>query len=180
MTLPPRLSHLLQLADQGPTLRQALAEEVADLLADWPADYPAEMRGVCEDLLAKALQDSDAATRQRLRARLEAPQDAPSGNTLVAAARRGRGLAEKLAQTLEVTAAVAEEILRDTSGKSLALAAKAAHLGRSEFSALVLLAHPKANRATAYARLEAFDLVAMADATRALRAWRSKQSAAAE
>ena len=40
-----RLINLLELADQGPAMRAALAEEVAELLTDWPADCPAEMRG---------------------------------------------------------------------------------------------------------------------------------------
>src|SRR6218665_25853 len=40
MAASHKLSHLLQLADQGPALRAALAEEVAELLCDWPAHYP--------------------------------------------------------------------------------------------------------------------------------------------
>ena len=40
----PRLAHLLELADKGPALRAALAEEVASLLVDWPNDCPLEMR----------------------------------------------------------------------------------------------------------------------------------------
>src|SRR5690349_4331787 len=62
-----KLSHLLQLADQGPALRAALAEEVAELLGNWPSDYPDHMRGICEALLAKAARDVDHATRARLR-----------------------------------------------------------------------------------------------------------------
>ena len=54
MAASQKLSHLLQLADQGPALRAALAEEVAELLAAWPSDYPQSMRLVCEALLAKA------------------------------------------------------------------------------------------------------------------------------
>ncbi len=49
-----RLAHLLELADKGPTLRAALAEEVAEMLTDWPADCPPEMRATCEALLAQA------------------------------------------------------------------------------------------------------------------------------
>ena len=48
MSASHKLSHLLQLADQGPVMRAALAEEVAELLTAWPADYPAGMQGVCE------------------------------------------------------------------------------------------------------------------------------------
>src|SRR5471030_358271 len=70
MAASQKLSHLLQLADQGPALRAALAEEVAELLTAWPADYPDSMRGVCEALLAKAVRDIDPATRARLRVQL--------------------------------------------------------------------------------------------------------------
>ena len=70
MPASQKLSHLLQLADQGPGLRAALAEEVADLLVHWPADYPQTMRAICETLLAKAARDVDAATRARLRVQL--------------------------------------------------------------------------------------------------------------
>ena len=55
----PRLAHLLELADKGPALRAALAEEVAELLIDWPSDCPQEMRGVCEALLANAAREVD-------------------------------------------------------------------------------------------------------------------------
>ena len=75
MSASQKLSHLLQLADQGPALRAALAEEVAELLTDWPADYPDSMRGVCEALLAKAAREVDAATRARLRVQLYADPD---------------------------------------------------------------------------------------------------------
>src|ERR1700754_3949717 len=70
MAASQKLSHLLQLADQGPALRAALAEEVAELLTNWPADYPESMRDVCEALLAKAALDVDQATRARLRVQL--------------------------------------------------------------------------------------------------------------
>src|SRR3954469_21387067 len=67
MAASHKLSHLLQLADQGPALRAALAEEVAELLTHWPADYPQSMREACEALLAKAARDVDTPTRARLR-----------------------------------------------------------------------------------------------------------------
>ena len=59
MAASQKHSHLLQLADQGPALRAALAEEVAELLTAWPSDYPDSMRCVCEALLAKATRDVD-------------------------------------------------------------------------------------------------------------------------
>ncbi|HEY5346720.1 MAG TPA: hypothetical protein VIJ72_00900, partial [Rhizomicrobium sp.] len=65
-----RLAHLLELADKGPSLRAALAEEVAELLMDWPADYPSAMRATFEALLEKAARDVDDDTRKRLMARI--------------------------------------------------------------------------------------------------------------
>jgi hypothetical protein len=65
-----RLAHLLELADKGPSLRAALAEEVAELLMDWPADYPPAMRATFEALLEKAARDVDDDTRTRLITRI--------------------------------------------------------------------------------------------------------------
>jgi hypothetical protein len=172
MTLPPRLSHLIELADQGPTLRAALAEEIADLLAAWPGDYPADMRSVCEALFARVMGEADAATREKLvRRKAGARTQAP--NRVLIAARKGTGVSEKLAQLLDVPQAAAEQILKDASGKALAIAAKAAQLPRSEFSALALLAHPRTDRAGAYALLDIYDGIAAPEVTRGLRTWRA-------
>jgi len=190
MTVPRRLSQLLELAEQGPTLRTALAEEVAELLTDWPASYPAQMRAMCETLLARAARDADAQTRAQLRTKLKAdpellarvlPREAP-GRALIAAARGNPQIGETLAQVLGVAVQVADDILHDASGRSLAVAAKAAHLGRSDFSALALLCHPqkaKSGRTTTYAMLDIYDAVAASEATRALRNWRGKSPVAA-
>lgn len=72
-----RLVHLLELAEQGPALRTALAEEVTDLLLDWPSDCPAVMRTPCEALLERAARDVDAATRARLAQRIDGHADLP-------------------------------------------------------------------------------------------------------
>src|ERR1700722_10163951 len=92
-----RLAHLLELADKGPALRAALAEEVAEMLTDWPADCPAEMRGPCEALLTQAAREVNSDIRARLRVRLYAdpelaarvlPREMPE-RALVQAARAG-------------------------------------------------------------------------------------------
>src|SRR5690349_9856227 len=129
MAASQKLSHLLQLADQGPALRAALAEEVAELLTHWPADYPESMREVCEALLAKAARDVDLATRARLRVLLYSnpqlahrvlPRDCAS-QTLVEQARASTNLTSLLAEKLGVAGKAAEEILRDDSGAALAV-----------------------------------------------------------
>ena len=186
MAIPQKLSHLLQLADQGPALRAALAEEVAELLTAWPADYPDSMRGVCEALLAKAARDIDPATRTRLRVQLYShpelaarvlPRESAS-QTLIEAARRGDGLHDALAQSLGVDGKMAVQILDDETGAALAVACKGANIERAAFSALALLARPGRDRAHAFAVLDAFDTVPMSEATKVLRSWRESQAAA--
>jgi hypothetical protein len=189
MAASQKLSHLLQLADQGPALRAALAEEVAELLTHWPSDYPQGMRGVCEALLAKAARDVDGATRARLRVqlcsepelslRVLGPRESATQN-LVGAARKGdnNGVVQTLAESLGVDEAMARQILDDESGAALAVACKGSGLDRAAFSALALMAHPGRDRAHAYAVLDAFDNVPTSEATRVLRGWRENQVAA--
>jgi Uncharacterised protein conserved in bacteria (DUF2336) len=185
MAASQKLSHLLLLADQGPALRAALAEEVAELLTHWPGDYPQEMRPICEALLAKAACDVDPATRARLRVQLYSDPELAhrvlprefAGQTLVETARHGGDLAAALAESLGVHLAIAGQILEDDSGASLAVACKGANLDRAAFSALALLVHPSRDRGHAFAVLDAFDTVPVSEATRLLRGWREGQEA---
>lgn len=183
MAASEKLSHLLQLADQGPALRAALAEEVAELLSHWPTGYPESMREVCETLLAKAARDVDASTRARLRVLLYSnpelahrvlPRDGAS-LALIEKARASANLASLLAEKLGVDGKVADEILRDDSGTSLAVACKGALIDRAAFSALALLAHPACDRSHAFAMLDAFDRVPVSEAARTLRGWRGEE-----
>lgn len=153
MAASQKLSHLLQLADQGPALRAALAEEVAELLAAWPSDYPENMRVVCEALLAKATREADATLRARL------PQKAGL-DTVIEVARKGGDVAVPLARSLHVDADKAAWILDDASGAALAAACKGAGFDRAAFSALALLLWPGRDRGHAFALLDAFDKAA--------------------
>ena len=185
MAASQRLSHLLQLADQGPTLRAALAEEVAELLTAWPSDYPDNMRGICESLLAKAARDVDAATRARLRVQLYSNPELAARvlpresavQSLIDAARKGEDLPVRLAQSLGVDAQMAAQILDDETGAALAVACKGANIDRAAFSALALLTRPGRDRSHAFAVLDAFDNVPISEATRVLRGWRENQAA---
>lgn len=164
MAASQRLSHLLQLADQGPALRTALAEEVAELLLDWPTDYPGSMRHVCEALLIKAARDLDAATCARLHDRLAAHPDLAArllpresiGRMLVDAARRGD--TQAMAQSLGVDADAAQKLLNDET--ALAAACKSAHIDRAAFSALIVLTRVDRDTRRAYAALDTFDAAA--------------------
>lgn len=141
MAASQKLSHLMQLAEQGPALRAALAEEVAELLAAWPSDYPESMRGVCEALLAKA----------------RAAQHEIGLQAAIQAARESSNVAMPLASCLHIDPATAETLLADASGAALAAACKQAGIDRASFSALALLIWPARDRRHAFAVLDAFD-----------------------
>jgi hypothetical protein len=184
MAAPQKLSHLLQLADQGPTLRAALAEEVAELLTNWPADYPDSMRGACEALLAKAARDVDAAARLRVQlysnpelADRVLPRESAT-QSLIETARQGGDVAGVLAGVLGLDNKMAAQILDDETGAALAVACKGASLDRATFSTLALLVRPGRDRIHAYAVLDAFETVPTSEATRVLRGWREGQAAA--
>jgi hypothetical protein len=176
-----KLSHLLQLADQGPALRAALAEEVAELLSQWPAEYPDSMRTICEVLLAKTVRDVDVVTRARLRVQLCSNPELAARvlprestvQTLIDAARVGGRLTCAMAQSLGVDDKMAAQILDDETGAALAVACKGANIDRAAFSALALLAKPGRDRAQAFAVLDAFDNVPLSEAARLLRSWRN-------
>lgn len=186
MTANPRLTHLLELADKGPALRAALAEEVAALLVEWPADCPAEMRPVFENLLAKTAREVDADTRARLRVQLYAdralaarvlPKERNPVMPVIEAARNGEAVAPVLVSLLGLEESRIHEILADESGQSLAIAAKGAGLNRAAYSTLALLALPPC--ADPAARLAAHDAVTTLEAARTLRTWRAAPLAAA-
>lgn len=175
-----RLSHLLELADQGPALRTALAEEVAELLTHWPNDCPGQMRAMFETLLAKCARDVDPAARARLRVQLYAdpslsarvlPRDTHA-RMLVEAARDGGDVAAALADVLGIEDAVAQTILADPSGEKLALACKAGGVERAAFSALAVTLGPPRPPQHCFALLDRFDAITAADARAALHAWR--------
>jgi uncharacterized protein (DUF2336 family) len=185
MSASQRLLHLLELADQGPAMRAALAEEVAELLTDWPPDCPAQMRGPCEALLTQAAREVDADARSRLRVRLYADPDLagrvlPRENRrgLMEMLRSGRDAGAALAETAGLPPEKVAEILADDSGHALALACKGAGVGRAAYSALAMLVDESHDTAKAYARLDMFDAVPTPEAVRQLRAWRETKLAA--
>ena len=144
MAASQKLSHLMQLAEQGPALRAALADEVTELLAAWPADYPESMRAVCEALLTKAR---------------ETPHE--SGlQAAIQAAREGGEVAAPVAKSLDIDPGKAQTLLRDASGAALATACKHAGIDRASFSALAMLIWPQRDRRHAFAVLDAFDKAA--------------------
>jgi hypothetical protein len=179
MSANPRLAHLLELADKGPALRAALAEEVAALLVEWPCDCPEAMRPVFENLLAKTAREVDTDTRARLRVQLFShrelaarvlPKEQSPETLLIDTARQGGDVTAPLAEALGLDAFNTGEILKEASGEALAIACKGAGLSRLAYSTLALLALPPGGDAAA--RLGVYDHVATLDAARTLRAWR--------
>jgi hypothetical protein len=174
-----RLAHLLELAQKGPALRAALAEEVAELLIDWPGDCPKEMRGPCEALLARAAREVDSKIRARLWVRLHAdpalaarvlPRNETVSHDLIAAARKDGDIRAPLAQALNLPPARVEEILADPSGRALAVVCKGLRLSRVTYSTLAVLTGSKEQ--PDYARLDRYDAVETPDAVRQLQDWR--------
>ncbi len=179
MTGTQRLINLLELANQGPAMRAALAEEVAGLLTDWPQDCPTDMRATCEALLSRAAREVDDDTRARLRVRLYSdpelsarilPREAQD-RALVDAARNGDSVVPRFARALGIPENLACEILEDESGHALAVACKAMGLNRAVFSSLALLSQPRGDIAACYGRLDAFDAISSVEAARELRRW---------
>ena len=181
MNATTRLVHLLELADKGPALRAALAEEVAELLTDWPSDCPKEMRGACEALLARAAREVDVKIRARLRVRLYTdpalaarvlPRDESVSAQLIETARKGGDVLAPLSRALELPAGRVKEILADPSGLALAVACKGSRLSRVVFSTLAMLIGGKGDASRDYARLDRYDAINAADAALQLQAWR--------
>jgi hypothetical protein len=179
MSSNPRLAHLMELADKGPALRAALAEEVAALLLDWPDECPNSMRPVFENLLAKTAREVDADTRAKLRVRLFAdrelaarvlPKEQDPLVPLIAAARQGGDITVALGEALGLDTDNTAEILKEASGEALGIACKGAGLSRVAYSTLALLALPSGGDAAQ--RLQMYDRIATLDAARTLRAWR--------
>src|SRR5665213_3311131 len=126
MNVTARLSELLQLANRGPAIRAAVAEEVAELLIHWPGDCPVAMRSRCERLLARAAWEVDGTTLARLRIRLSAYPDLAAfvlpvengGRRLTEIARRGDNISPELARVFNLPRTRIKNILSDYSGRA--------------------------------------------------------------
>jgi len=168
----PRLIHLLELADKGPVLRAALAEELAELLAFWPSDCPDEMRAPCEALLTRAAREADESVRADLRIKLRGdpalvarvmprneqakPQD-NLGRTLIEMARAGIDVRARMAEALRLPSSRLERILLAEDG--LALICKRLGLSRAAFSTLAILMVGNGDAARCHAALNSYDAV---------------------
>lgn len=177
-----RLAHLLELAERGPTLRAALAEEVAELLTNWPGDCPHEMRGACEALLARAAREVDDNILARLEMRLSSnaslaarvlPGRESLSRSLIETARCGGDVMALLAKALNLSPTRTRELFSDPSGQALALACKGLRLSRTAFSTLALLPARKSDITQYYAMLNIYDATNASQAAEQLQGWRT-------
>jgi|GEM_PF-2115538 len=168
----PRLTHLLELVNKGPALRNALVEELTELLAFWPSDCPQDMRAPCEALLSRAAQDMDDSVRADLRTKLRAdpalaarvlpgedsvrPND-NLGRTMIEMTRTGLDVHARMAEALNLSRSRLEEILATDHG--LALVCKRLGLSRAVFSTLAMLTDRKPDTAQCYAALDRYEAV---------------------
>jgi hypothetical protein len=180
-----RLARLLELAEQGPTLRAALAVEVAELLTEWPQDCPMEMRGACEALLARTAREVDDNIRARLQAHLStdpalAARVLPSGEalsrSLIEIARRDGDVVTSLAEALNLSPIRSRELFSDPSGHALALACKCLQLSRAAFSTLAMFLSRKRDITQYYATLNIYDATNASQAAEQLQIWRTSDA----
>ncbi len=141
---PPkeRLSHLLELAGQGPAARAALLGELADLLLDWPCDYAQAMRAPFEALLEKVAREVDAPARAALAERLAGHDEIPVAllNELFLEAPK-----EFRARILARNAALGADTPRETAdGRALVAAARTTVNGAFADTFAAMLALPRA------------------------------------
>ena len=160
----PHLTHLLELANKGPALRNALVEELTELLAFWPSDCPQDMRAPCEALLSRAAQDMDDSVRAdpALAARILPGEDSvrPNdnlGRTMIEMTRAGLDVHARMAEALNLSRSRLEEILATDHG--LALVCKRLGLSRTVFSTLAMLTDRKTDTAQCYAALDRYEAV---------------------
>jgi len=97
-------------------------------------------------------------------------------NALVEAARQSDGaFPAHFARGLGISDEIAEEVLYDGSGQSLAIVCKGAHARRATFSALAVLAIPPGLVEGSYERLASYDAVPLGAAEHMLAYWRSQE-----
>lgn len=103
------------------------------------------------------------------------PADFDEVALLEAARHAGKGFAADFARGIGVTDDIADEVLRDETGRSLALVCKGAHARRATFSALAVLMSEPQPVEKSYARLASYDAVPLGAAERMLAQWRSQE-----
>jgi hypothetical protein len=144
-----RLSHLLELAAQGPAERAALAGEVADLLLDWPAQYPAAMRATFEALLEKIVREVDAAACAALAVRFEGRDDFPLGLLNAFFLHASPAMQDAILARNDAAGSPEAELTPEVNGGELLLAARTAKDFPAELARIARLSPAAARALTA-------------------------------
>jgi hypothetical protein len=158
------------LRDVEPGLRAALADRFIER-----ADAPLHFLNL---LVFDAATDTKSAILMRNAHALGTPPamvPVPGQQvTLLAAARACSGdmLPGIIASRFGIAPEIATQVLADESGWMLAALCKGAKLARATFSALAILAHPKASTDQSYRRLSTYDGIPQEGAAALLAFWR--------
>jgi hypothetical protein len=155
------------------TSRQMIAARLAAhsgtavaLLNEFYFDVPAKSRAA---ILARNAEGEGAP---------DAPMGGSDESRLIEAARytRGRDFVAAFASFLRVPVSIAERILEDASGNSLAVACKGADVRRATYSALALLTvcELRINPGARFTHLQAYDQIPTDGARRLLGYWQTQ------
>src|SRR5262249_11780011 len=97
-------------------------------------------------------------------------------DALVATARRSRDdFPAHFARGTGLSREVADQVLHDESGQSLAIVCKGAHARRTTFSALAVFSDPARAIKDSYKRLASYDAVPLGAAEHMLAHWRAQE-----
>jgi len=158
------------------TLREADAE-TRQAVAEAVAHRPDAPTGLLNQLFFGASEE----TRARIIKRNDGTPDRSAGpadfdeDALIDAARQSRELfPSDFAKGTGLSGEIADEVLRDESGRSLAIVCKGAHARRATFSALAALTDPAHGIEDSYVRLANYDAVPLGAAERMLAHWRAQ------
>jgi hypothetical protein len=158
------------------TIREADAGTSAQV-----ADLFARRRDTSVVLLNRLFFAASAETRDRIVARNDGVPERAAGpadfdeDALVLEARcSGETFPAHFARGVGLSDDIAEEILRDESGRALAIACKGAHARRATFSALAVLTDASRAIDDSYTRLASYDAVPLGAAEHMLAHWRAQ------
>ena len=159
------------------TIRDADAKTRADV-----ADMVTRQCDASIDLLNQLYFAASTETRNEIVARNDCepkratgPADFDEGALIAAARLSADEFRARFARGIGISDNIAEETIRDDSGRSLAIVCKGAHARRATFSALALLTNAPRSLAESNALLASYDAIPLGAAEQMLAYWRSQE-----
>ena len=159
------------------TIREADIETraaVADTIARRP-DAPISLLNQLFFAASAETRDRVVIRNDRAPKRVAGTADFDEGALIEMARRSDDEFRAQFARGIGVSDDIADEVLRDESGRSLAIVCKGAHACRATFSALVVLALSPCEVEEADGRLTSYDDVPPGAAEQMLAYWRSQE-----